>query len=64
MMGSVRQHLKLELPRGLEVLLWNQSDKMSLQRRIGQDIVVMGHLGRSVFRGVESVNFTGMVQTD
>ena len=63
-MGSVRQHLKLELPRGLEVLLWNQSDKMSLQRRIGQDIVVMGHLGRSVFRGVESVNFTGMVQTD
>ena len=61
-MGSVRQHLKLELPRGLEVLLWNQGPKIKLQGNTGQDLVVMGHLGRSEFRGIETVNFTGVLQ--
>lgn len=58
-MGSVKQHLKLTLDKGFEVLLWNQAAKIRNQKRKGEDIIVMGKLGMSVFKDIETVIFTG-----
>lgn len=57
-LGSTKQHLKIELPYGFEVLCWNQSNKLDLSNS-GEKIVVTGHLGRSEFRGRVTVNFVG-----
>lgn len=60
-MGSSNQHLKLELPHGFEVLLWNQADKLKYRNLIGHDLVVLGHIGVSEFNDLTTVNFTGQL---
>lgn len=57
-LGSTKQHLKIKLPYGFEVLCWNQSNKLSYGD--GKDkITVTGRLGKSEFRGRNTVNFVG-----
>lgn len=57
-MGSMKQHLKVVLPHGFEVLCWNQSDKMSLARS-NKPVEVWGRLGINRFRDSVTVQFMG-----
>lgn len=56
--GKTKQHLKISFANGFDMLCWNQGHLISEQNNDVQH-VVYGHLGRSEFRGEESVNFTG-----
>lgn len=57
-LGSTKQHLKIKLPYGFEVLCWNQSNKLSYGSS-GQRIVVTGTLGKNEYRGRTTINFVG-----
>ena len=57
-LGSTKQHLKITLPYGFEVLCWNQSNKLSYGAS-GEKITVTGYLGKNEFRGRHTVNFVG-----
>ena len=59
-MGSESQHLKLILPKGVEVLLFNQADL--LEDLIKREVFdVEGSLQISEFMGDERVQFNGKV---
>lgn len=56
--GSLKQHLKILLPHGFEVLCWNQADMLSELQEA--DVVrVVGSLGVSEFREKRTINFMG-----
>ena len=57
-LGSTKQHLKVTLPYGFEVLCWNQAAKLDYAD-LNSKIVVTGHLDKSEFRGRHTVNFIG-----
>lgn len=57
-MGSKDQHLKIRLAHGLEVLCWNQADKITLADETDK-VRLHGHLGVSEFRGSRTINFVG-----
>lgn len=57
-MGSVKQHLKISLPYGFEVLCWNQAGRIG-ELQHAESVVVWGSLGISEFRGRRTVNFVG-----
>lgn len=61
-MGSTKQHLKITLSHGFEVLLWNQAH---LAEQPPVDVSgyckVWGCLDRGEFRGVQTVQFVGMM---
>lgn len=56
--GKSKQHLKISFANGFDVLCWNQGNLIQ-QKDSFDDHVVYGHLGRSEYQGVMSVNFTG-----
>ena len=57
-MGSMSQHLKVKLPRGFEVVLFNQGEVAA--HRYEQDTwYVRGDLGINEFRGIQTVQFMG-----
>lgn len=62
-LGSTKQHLKITLPYGFEVLCWNQSNKLSLGDS-DQKITVIGSIGRNDFRGRTTINFAGDIMVD
>jgi hypothetical protein len=57
-MGSVKQHLKISLPYGFEVLCWNQAGRIG-ELQHAESVVVWGSLNISEFRGRRTVNFVG-----
>lgn len=58
--GGDRQHLKLTMAHGLDVLLWDQAGKIKWAEECrGQTLRVTGQLGVSTFRDQETMNFTG-----
>lgn len=56
--GSAKQHLKLKLPYGFDVLIWHAADKIHLQQSTEQ-ISLYGKLSINTFRGLDSVQFIG-----
>lgn len=58
LIGSMKQHLKLRLPYGFEVLVWNASDKIALQTS-DEMVSLYGKLSKHTFRDVETVQFIG-----
>lgn len=59
-MGSTRQHLKVTLSHGFEVLLWNQASMADDPPLDGDGYCrVWGHLDQGEFRGVHTVQFVG-----
>lgn len=57
-MGKAKQHLKISLGNGFDILCWNQGQFITLKDTDVQH-VVYGRLGQSEFRNVVSVNFSG-----
>lgn len=57
-MGSTKQHLKIQLAHGLNVICWNQAQEID---RMGkdQDILILGSLSLNEFCGNQSVQFIG-----
>lgn len=60
-MGSAKQHLKIRLAYGFEVLCWNQAAMLD-DMKPDDEFVVQGHLGRSEFRGRFTVNMVGDIR--
>lgn len=58
LIGSEKQHLKIRLPRGFDVLLWNQGYDKSVQMN-KKLCFVRGRLEIGVFRDVQTVQFVG-----
>lgn len=59
-MGSDRQHLKIKLEKGFEVLLWNDAVNRELYE--GADLLCLeGKLSISEFMDMRTVSFTGSV---
>lgn len=56
--GKAKEHLKISFANGFDVLCWNQGYLIS-QKDSFDNHVVYGHLGRSEYQGVVSINFTG-----
>lgn len=59
-MGSVKQHLKIKLAYGFEVLLWNQAQLMRLADT-NAEIQVVGNIQSSEYKGNVTFNFVGTV---
>jgi single-stranded-DNA-specific exonuclease len=57
-MGKAKQHLKIHLANGFEVICWNQAYLIS-QKDSFDEHAVIGNLKFSEFRGVRSVVFDG-----
>lgn len=57
-MGKAKQHLKISLMNGFDVLCWNQAHLLKQKDSFDKHTVI-GHLGRSEYQGVMSVNFVG-----
>lgn len=60
-MGSAKQHLKIRMAYGFEVLCWNQAAMLD-DMKSDDEFVVQGHLGRSEFRGRFTVNMVGDIR--
>lgn len=56
--GQAKEHLKISLPGGLDILCWSQGHLID-QKDSFTTHTVVGGLGRSEYRGVISINFTG-----
>ena len=56
--GSAKEHLKISLMGGFDILCWNQGALISQKDKF-ENHTVIGSLGRSEYRGVISINFTG-----
>ena len=57
-LGSMKQHLKMVLPYGFEVLVWNAADEI-VRKDSSEPVVLQGRLGINHFRGNETVQFVG-----
>ena len=55
-LGSTKQHLKIRLDHGLEVLLWNQAPLMEKKDSM-KECYVIGHLVKNEFRDIQTVQF-------
>ena len=58
-MGGRKQHAKIILDQGFEVLLWNQADLINSID--SNDLFIEGNLGLSDFMGKTTVNFMGNI---
>jgi single-stranded-DNA-specific exonuclease len=59
-MGSAKQHLKIKLAYGFEVLLWNQAQYASLADSEAE-VYIVGNIQSSEFNGNITFNFVGTV---
>lgn len=57
-MGSTKQHLKILLPHGFEVLCFNQASFINMADAGGM-VEVIGHLSANEFNGHYTINFIG-----
>jgi len=57
-MGREKQHLKIRLPYGFDVLLWNQAEKFDLKDTT-KELQIIGRLGNTTFNNQHSINFVG-----
>lgn len=57
-MGNAKQHLKIQLPYGFEVLCFNQAEYIN-KAYTDDELYVIGHLASNEFMGKFSVNFVG-----
>lgn len=62
-MGSLKQHVKITLDYGFEVLLWNQSQHVVFSDT-DEEICVVGDLNMSMFNKKTTINFVGVVQNE
>lgn len=62
-MGSAKQHLKIRMMYGFEVLCWNQASMLE-DMKPDDEFVVQGHLGRSEFCGRFTVNMVGDIRKE
>ena len=58
--GTENQHLKIVIDYGIEVLLWNQADKIDMVTE-ANNLLVSGHLEESVFMGKHRISFIGTI---
>ena len=58
--GSARTHLKIQLPLGVSVLLWNQADMLE-EYRDRDELLIEGVMSLSWFQDNPSLSFTGEV---
>ena len=56
--GSAKQHLKISFANGFDALCWNQGHLISEKDKCNAH-VLYGHLERTEYQGVTSVNFVG-----
>lgn len=56
--GSMKQHLKMILPYGFEVISWNAADRVNRKDQPGM-VCVQGNLSVNHFRGADTVQFIG-----
>lgn len=56
--GRAKQHLKIVLPYGFTVLLWNQASEMARHDKCTEHTIA-GYLELSEFNGVHTMNFIG-----
>ena len=63
-MGSNKQHLKIVMDFGFEVLCWNQAEFLKLQEDGDRIINVKGKLVKSIYMGHSSITFQGEVLAD
>lgn len=56
--GSMKQHLKLRLQYGFEVLIWNHADEI-VRADSNEPVYIQGRLNKNSFRGSETVQFIG-----
>lgn len=62
-MGSAKQHVKVKLAHGFEVLLFNQPSAFDLSTKSCR-CVVRGRLGINEFRGQQTVQFVGTMVSE
>lgn len=58
LIGSEKQHLKISLPYGFEVLCWNQGSLIA-NKDLDKDIFVIGSLGLNEFNNCIKIQFCG-----
>lgn len=56
--GSLKQHIRLEFPRGFNVLCFNQAHLAENAKNMSE-CVITGHLSFNEFNGNKTVNFVG-----
>lgn len=57
-MGSTKQHLKIRLPYGFEVICWNQGNRIG-ERDTKDTFEVAGRIASNTYNGVTSIGFVG-----
>lgn len=57
-LGSAQQHLKIRLPYGFDVLVWNAADKLSWAGT-DREVALFGSLNLNEFRNTLTVQFIG-----
>lgn len=62
-MGSTKQHVKITLKHGFEILCWNQAELVNGLKK-QDEVIVVGKLGCSDFAGRRSLNFIGDFQVE
>lgn len=60
-MGGLKQHVKVTLHHGFEILCWNQAHLLDELKQM-KEVTVIGRLGKSEFRGRDTINFVGDFQ--
>lgn len=58
LLGSLKEHLKIVLPYGFEVLCFKQGNQIDLQN-CSSELVVYGHLDKNCFNGMHKIQFIG-----
>lgn len=59
--GRAKEHLKISFANGFDVLCWGQGNMIS-EKDEDVEHVVIGSLGRSVYKGNMQLNFSGTIQ--
>lgn len=62
--GQMKEHLKISLPMGFDVLVWNRADAMPDDLKSDSVVELSGYLSMNYFRGVHSVSFVGNFTND
>ena len=60
-MGKEKQHLRIKLALGFEVLCWNQAFRLD-EFKADDVIHVWGHLNRNQYRDIQTIQFIGSLE--
>lgn len=60
LLGKEKNHIKIRLPYGFEVILWNQSEFFNMKDS-NSEIRIIGNLNINKFNGSHTINFIGNI---